>query len=826
MAKPASAVDGEGSEALRTTAALQTAIFDSPNFACIVVDALGGVKIFSVGAERMLGYTASEAIDTLSPVDLVEPQELARRAASLTREFGTPVAAGLEALTYKSARGIEDVYELHCRRKDGRRFPALVSVTALRDAQSAIIGYLLVGTDNTVRTQIDDARKRLDRRLRDQQFYTRSLIESSLDALLTTDTRGIISDVNKRMEALTGCTRDALIGAPFKECFTDAARAQAGIARVLSEGTLTDYELTARGVGGRLTIVSCNASPFHDRAGTLQGVFAAARDVSERKQVEIALKQKNVALEDASRMKSEFLANMSHELRTPLNSIIGFSEVLGDGLLGDLSERQRGVVADIFSSGNHLLSLINDILDLSKVEAGKMTLDLESVDLPTAIENSLLIIREKAAARSIHVEVESIDDLGAIEADGRKLKQILYNLLFNAIKFSNEGGDVTVRARRVPRDQVGRMSQGSAVRSLPLADSPFAEFLELSVIDTGIGIAEDGMSRLFQPFSQIDGRLARKFEGTGLGLAMVKLLAELHGGTVAVESTIGAGSCFSVWLPLRPTPREALAAAKDQPELRGLLRDERRKALVVEDDPKSAELIRVQLEAEGFEVLVVPTAEEALAVAAHHSLALITLDIMLPNMDGWAFLSRVKQSPELRRIPVVIISIVADRSKGFSLGASAIMQKPISRLELYESLVDIGLFPVVEGESLKVLVVDDDPKAVELIATNMKGLASTVLRAYGGREAIAAARAESPDVIVLDLMMPVTSGFDVVAALNEAPETARIPILIVTSKDITAEDRSALDGCVSAIVEKAAFDGERFASEIRRAMSGRRTASL
>ena len=246
-----------------------------------------------------------------------------------------------------------------------------------------------------------------------------------------------------------------------------------------------------------------------------------------------------------------------------------------------------------------------------------------------------------------------------------------------------------------------------------------------------------------------------------------------------------------------------------------------RTALVVEDDLKSADLIRVQLEAEGFTVLHAVSAEAALVLAVQQPLALITVDILLPNMDGWEFLSRIKQVPELQRIPVVIISIVADRMKGFSLGAAAVMQKPISRQELYESLVDLGLFPVSQGHSLKVLIVDDDPKAVELVAVRIMGLASTVLRAYGGREAIATARRERPDLIVLDLMMPEVNGFDVVEALHEQRDTASIPILVVTAMAISAEDRAKLNGSVTAIMEKAKVDRDRFRAEVRRAMSGR-----
>jgi len=229
----------------------------------------------------------------------------------------------------------------------------------------------------------------------------------------------------------------------------------------------------------------------------------------------------------------------------------------------------------------------------------------------------------------------------------------------------------------------------------------------------------------------------------------------------------------------------------------------------------------VQLEAEGFVVLHAATAETALVLAARQPLALITLDIMLPNMDGWEFLSRIKQTRALKHIPVVIISIVADPEKGYALGAAAVMQKPISRQELYESLVGLGLFPLTQGQTLKILVVDDDPKAVELIAVRVLGLASTVLRAYGGREAIDAAKREHPDLIVLDLMMPEVSGFDVVAALREAPNTASIPIIVVTAKHITTEDRERLNGYVMTIMEKADFDRDRFIGEVRRAMAGR-----
>jgi PAS domain S-box-containing protein len=819
---------------LQDAGALQTAIFNSVNFSSIATDAKGVIQIFNVGAEQMFGYTAAEVTNRITPAELHDTAQTIARAAALSIEYGTPIAPGFEALVFKAARGIEDIYEVIKVRKDGSTFPAVVSVTALRDAENRIIGYLFIGTDNTARQQIEDERMKLDQRLRDQHFYTRSLIESNIDALMTTDPRGIITDVNKQTEALTGCTRDELIGAPFKNYFTDPECAEAGIRRVLAEGKVTNYELTARARDGTLTDVSYNATTFHDRDRNLQGVFAAARDVTERKRFEQALGQKNAELEDASRMKSEFLANMSHELRTPLNAIMGFSELLTDGLVGDMTDKQRGFIGDIFSSGKHLLSLINDILDLSKVEAGKMMLDIESVQLSSLFANSLSIVRERAAARQINLSMDAPATLGSICADGRKVKQIVYNLLANAVKFTGERGNVTLTASHVSRAEVGAPCTAWVARTFPLAENGFESFLRISVHDSGIGISPDELQHLFKPFNQIDSSLARKFEGTGLGLAMVKLLAELHGGTVAVESAVGEGSCFTVWLPRRtpdehePLPIETTSVRQtEQPPASVLEKTlaQSRIALIVEDDVKSAELIRAQLEAEGFQVLHAASAEDGLALAKQRPLSLITLDILLPTMDGWEFLNQLKQVPALRHIPVVIISIIADRSRGFALGAAAVLQKPLSREELYDALVESGLFVPSQDQALRVLVVDDDPTAAELMATRFEGLASSVLRAHGGREAIDLARRETPNLIVLDLMMPDVTGFDVVAELSNDPTTADIPIIVVTAAQLTDEDRHRLNGFVKSIVEKTELNGTRFGAEVRRAMSGRRAVA-
>ncbi len=556
----------------------------------------------------------------------------------------------------------------------------------------------------------------------------------------------------------------------------------------------------------------------------MQGVFAAARDVTERKRFEHALQEKNVELEHASRMKSEFLATMSHELRTPLNAVIGFSEALKDGLMGEMTEVQQEYIGDIFSSGQHLLSLINDILDLSKVEAGMMALELEPVDLNGLLSNSLSIVREKAAGQRVQLELKADDNLGTPMLDMRKTKQIVYNLLSNAVKFSGMGGHVVLKARRVPRSAVGKLAGPWPMHGFPVPPNDYDEFLELCVTDKGIGISRDNMAKLFQAFSQIDSSLSRKFEGTGLGLAMVKQLADLHGGTVAVASAEGEGSCFAAWLPLR---RQEPAAVVKRREAAGAVMapvmPRERIALVIEDEEQEAELIRLLLESEGFTVMRASNAETALVLAAAQPPTLITLDVLLPGMDGWEFLLRLRENPALAHVPVVIIAGLDCHNMALASGAAGVLRKPISRAQLKASLAELGLNPDSEYTHT-ILIVDDDPKAVEVIAAFLPMPGYAVVRAYGGKEAITLAQQLRPDLILLDLMMPNVSGFDVVEALQDQAETARIPILVVTAKQITGQDLALLNSNpdkIIHVVEKAGFNRINFIAEVRRALAPR-----
>ena len=447
-------------EAVIKAGALQNAIFNSANFSSIATDAKGVIQIFNVGAERMLGYLAEEVMNTITPAEISDPHELITRARALSAEFDTPITPGFEALVFKASRGIEDIYELTYIRKDGSRFPAVVSVTALRDIDNVIIGYLLIGTDNTARKQVEAEQMKLDQRLRDQQFYTRSLIESNIDALMTTDPAGIITDVNKQMEALTGCTRDELIGAPFKSYFTDPARAEAGIKLVLSNKKVTDYELTACARDGKETVVSYNATTFYDRDRTLQGVFGVARDVTERKRFEQALQETNVemesaksAAEKANLAKSDFLSGMSHELRSPLNAILGFAQLMATASPTP-SDLQKESITQILQAGWHLLKLINEILDLSVVESGKVSLSLEPVSLSDVLSECQTMMEAQAQQRGIRMTFPQFEQPSFVWADQTRLKQVVINLLSNAIKYNQANGQVTVNFTVISSDRI------------------------------------------------------------------------------------------------------------------------------------------------------------------------------------------------------------------------------------------------------------------------------------------------------------------------------------------------------------------------------------
>ena len=519
----------------------------------------------------------------------------------------------------------------------------------------------MIGTDNTARKQVEAERMLLDQRVRDQQFYTRSLIESNIDALITTDPRGIITDVNKQMEALTGCTRDELIGAPFKDCFTDPERAEAGIKLVLGEGKVTDYELTARSRDGKETVVSYNATTFHDRGRNLQGVFAAARDVTERKRYEQSLQQ-------ANRAKSVFLANMSHEIRTPMNAILGFSQLMLRDQ--DLTPRQCQYLGTINRSGEHLLALINDILEMSKIEAGRTTLNLSTFDLPVLLKDLEMMFRVRTDEQKLSFLVEMIGDVPQfIVTDINKLRQVFINVLGNAVKFTEQGG-IGLRVR-VDRE-------GAA-----------GPCLQIEVEDTGPGISPDDQDKLFRHFEQTKtGQKAGT--GTGLGLAISREFVRLMGGDITVSSQVGRGSVFVIHLPLKEGEAEAVEP-KDSP--RHVLRlrpgQPRCRVLIADDIEDNRQLLEQLLVPVGFEIRLATNGAEAIDAFVQWKPHLILMDFRMPVMDGHEAIRRIRAmagGADLKIIAVTASAMDDNRHDLITIGADDFIGKPFREAELFQKI--------------------------------------------------------------------------------------------------------------------------------------------
>lgn len=668
----------QAEEALLRAGALQNAIFNSANFSSIATDAKGVIQIFNVGAERMLGYTASEVLDKITPADISDPQEVIARAKTLSLELATTITPGFEALVFKASRGIEDIYELTYIRKDGSRFPAVVSVTALRDDQDTIIGYLLIGTDNTARKQVEEEQKKLDQRLRDQQFYTRSLIESNIDALMTTDPYGIITDVNKQMEALTGCTRDELIGAPFKNYFTDPDRAEAGIKLVLSEKKVTNYELTARARNGKETVVSYNATTFYNRDRKLQGVFAAARDVTELKRFEWTLQDKNIELEiaksaaeQANLAKSDFLSSMSHELRTPLSAILGFAQLMESSTPPPASTQMENIT-QILQAGWHLLKLINEILDLAVIESGKVSLSPEPVLLSEIMLECQAMIEPQAQKSNVHVSFPRFETPSFVHADRTRLKQVLINLLSNAIKYNRAGGMVVVAT-----------APGNPGHTY------------ISVEDTGEGLSEEKLAQLFQPFNRL-GQEGGNNQGTGIGLVVTKRLVELMDGSIGVESKEGTGSKFWIELGSAEAPQHIVDhiehTVADQTEIE--YGTQLHTVLYIEDNPANLKLVE-QLIARRPDLRLLSAINGRLGIElAHASLPdVILMDINLPGMSGIEAMKILRESPATAHIPVIALTANAmerDIERGLQAGFFLYLTKPI-RINAFMDALNLAL---------------------------------------------------------------------------------------------------------------------------------------
>ena len=527
---------------------------------------------------------------------------------------------------------------------------------------------------------------------------------------------------------------------------------------------------------GRLVVVSGPFTPTigSDELNRVQQIMTSVTAGVDRRRLVKELKDANRELQEASEHKSVFLANMSHELRTPLNAIIGFSELMLDAKESQFdSATQKRFLSQVHSSGKHLLGLINDILDLAKVEAGQMELRLQQTPVEPLIAQVIDLVEPLAAEKHITVRAEA-SSAGEVLADAGKLKQMLLNLISNAIKFTGERGSVTITARRLPST------------------------IEIAVADSGIGISEADQAKIFMEFHQVDPGPGRRQQGTGLGLALTRRFALLHGGDVRVTSKIGEGSVFTLRLPLQvPVP-----AIEEKTEGGGAADPSRPLVLIIEDDVAAAELLTRQLQGAGFRTHVARTGTEAIAKARDLHPAAITLDILLPELDGWEVITRLKREEETSSIPVVVVSVVDNPELGKALGALDYFVKPVDGKLLVDRLKRLRLKPSVEGGATSVMVVDDEAANRQWLMRILEPAGFEVIEAAGGRQAIELARARPPDLVLLDLMMPEVTGFDVVEALRADPKTSQTPIMILTARHLTEADKRLLNGHMATILSR------------------------
>ena len=588
-------------------------------------------------------------------------------------------------------------------------------------------------------------------------------------------------------------------------CPSDRERVQQTVLAAMQAGAAFDIEYRVIHTDGQLRWVNSRGRCSMDETTGHSIVDGTLFDVTERKEAELTLQAAQAAAEQANIAKSAFLANMSHELRTPLNAILGYSEMLMEEAEDLEQEIFLPDLKKIKQAGSHLLALINDVLDLSKIEAGKAELFGEDIDVVEMLDEVTATVAPLVAKNGNRLKLERDDELGMVFQDLTKLKQCVLNLLSNAAKFTHDG-EVTLRAGR---------DSGSG-----------KEMLVLRVADTGIGIPADKLESLFEEFTQADVSTTRKYGGTGLGLAISRRFCRMLGGDITVRSEPGQGSEFTISVPValpgaevaEPRAEEKVAAVATQHD--DAAPAPGRTILVVDDDPEACEIIERFLVRDGFDVVTATTGEEGLRLAHELQPAAITLDVMMPDMDGWSVLRAVKADPHLAEIPVVMVTMVDDKSRGYSLGATDYLTKPVDRDALVKALKRYRC----ERGSCPVMVVEDDADTRALLARTLQKDGWAVNEAANGREALDLMERQAPGLILLDLMMPVMDGFEFLHEMRQHEAWQNIPVIVVTAKDLTPEDQRKLNGSVEQILAKGSYGREQLIQNIRRLVAASGTA--
>lgn len=643
--------------------------------------------------------------------------------------------------------------------------------------------------------------------------YLRGVLEDSQDMIVATDMEGRIVEFSHGGERILGYSRDEVIGRVASDLYANREEREEILDTLRKTGIVCNHETSLLRKDGSAVDISLTISRLRDKKGKVIGTVGVSKDITEEKRLRNELKALNASLEDkvvertrelekinielsrANQIKARFISNMSHELRTPLNSILGFSEILIEKTFGDLNEKQLRYVSNISSSGKHLLQLVNNILDLAKIESGKLELLCETFDLKEAIDEVVMIMSFLASRKSVTVNVNMDPDLKTFYADKIKLKQILYNLVSNAIKFTPEGGGVGIQVRgTVNSDHL-----------LPWALEG-QQFVKVTVWDKGIGIKTEDADRIFEEFEQADPSMSRNFQGTGLGLSLTKRLIELHGGRISVSSTYGEGSEFVFYLPVvserkEAKPREVTSFSDTYP----WLKKEAPLVLVVEDDLPTSEILTIHLSKAGYRVAHAYDGVEAVSKARELKPFAVTLDVMLPKKDGWEVLQELKTDEGTNTIPVLIHSIVDNQDLAYTLGASDYLLKPVDRNVLLGKLSELTLNKGgVESLPMSILLMSSDPATQDYVSSFAVNNGFVFHSASGQEEGMELALTTRPSAILADLDSP---GLEAIKKLKSNAATAGIPVFALTDRDLPVDERLNMAGQIERIVKRDTLAG-------------------
>ena len=622
-------------------------------------------------------------------------------------------------------------------------------------------------------------------RVRSREKELEQVLETTPDAILVVTKEGVIRYVNNAALLLFDVERAELVGEQW------------GVA--VGKGPSVEIEVP-RADGTRVCEMRVVDLDWKGESAFL----ASIRDVTEQRLTErlrarsVELELQNSQIQEANRLKTEFLANMSHELRTPLNAIIGFSQILHQGAVDPASQQHQEFLGDILTSGRHLLQLINDILDLSKVEAGKMEFRPELLDLDQLIGEVVAVLRTLAAEKQVRLEV-SLDQhpaLRTVELDPARFKQVLYNYVANAIKFTPAGGQAIVRTRY--EDE---------------------HFFRVEVEDSGIGIAPEGMSKLFVEFEQLNSGMSKTHQGSGLGLALTRRIVEAQGGSVGVSSTPNEGSKFYAVLPLSSVSRQRAWPSPTSIAVREV--EKRGRVLVVEDEPRDQEFLVATLSAAGYGVEVASSGAEALEKCSRKAFDAVTLDLLLPDMNCLDLLAEIRNSGQSRDAIAIVVTVMPDRSISTGYAVHEVLHKPLHAEELVRALERAG---VNRDENREVVIVDDDPLALRLIENALEGLGFCITSCSDAESALHAASVRSPAAVVLDLLMPDMDGFEFLDRLRSTAQGAQVPVFIWTAKQLTHDEQERLQAAAQGILAKLPTTDSRLLQELGAWLSVRTAA--